>query len=196
MYECINNLPDNVYINPTIINKRLYHGSIAQGIYSNMVYALQHFKFNYFLVCSSRNFFENNLTIEKLNNLIYIKHFSKIQIRKLQYTNHSYNDWLWPHLSKSLLFQYIISKNEKLYNTPHEGLLFKYTDTLIIKRFLDEHVDIRENTFKFEGCMEEFALQTIAYYKGGGCYNLGNGSCIERSNGPSDTKFCYKVKRE
>jgi hypothetical protein len=119
MYECINNLPDNVYINPTIINKRLYHGSIAQGIYSNMVYALQHFKFNYFLVCSSRNFFENNLTIEKLNNLIYIKHSSKIQIRKLQYTNHSYNDWLWPHLSKSLLFQYIISKNEKLYNTPH-----------------------------------------------------------------------------
>ena len=187
-YECLNKLPESVYINPTIIAKRVHHGSLAQGIYSNMCYALQHFKFDYFLVCSSRNMFENNLTIDKINRLEYIPR-APVDLSR-------YNYWWWPRMSQSLLFQFMYSRNENLYNTAHEGLMFKYSDTVNIKHFLENHPDICEDTFHYNGCMEEFALQTIAYYTGGGCYEIGNGCCTEHSNGPSDTKFCYKVKRE
>ena len=186
--ECLNKLPDNVYINPTIITKRVHHGSLTHGMYSNMCYALEHFQFEYFLVCSSRNFMENNLTIDKLNNLKYVA--------RHPFDANSYNVWWWPLFSHSLIFKYFYSRNESLYHTPHEGVLFKYNDVANIKDFLESNVEVRDNLFQFEGCVEEFSLQSIAVNTGGGCMDLGNGCLAEHRNGPSDTKFCYKVKRE
>ena len=69
--ECTKNrmyLSDNVYIHDKVLNKRTYHGSILEGIYNNIQYALDRFTFEYFIIASSRNFF-TNINLEDLKNL-------------------------------------------------------------------------------------------------------------------------------
>jgi len=184
--ECIN-LPENVYINPEIIEKRRFHGSIAHGIYSNMCYAINNLKFEYFVCCSSRNFFENNMTIDKLNHLNYATTPQTMD----------YNIWHWPAFKNSLLYKYINFKNVIMCGVAHEGLLFKFSDVVNIKDFLENNQDIRIDTFNYHCCVEEFALNAIAVYKGGGYYLIGNGShgVDNVRSYDSDTKFMYKVPR-
>ena len=55
--------PNNVYINPEIINKKWAHGSLTHGIVSNMEYA-KRFDYKYFLILSGRTIF-----YRKLNSL-------------------------------------------------------------------------------------------------------------------------------
>ena len=55
-------LPNNVFINPEIINKARFHGSLTHGIVSNMNYAIHHFDFKYFLILSGRTIFYKKMT--------------------------------------------------------------------------------------------------------------------------------------
>ena len=43
-------LPPNVLINNVVINKERFTGTLTQGIYSNIQYAIEHFIFKYFIV--------------------------------------------------------------------------------------------------------------------------------------------------
>jgi hypothetical protein len=102
--ECKNTiLPENVYINPEIINKKRFHGSLTHGIYSNMNYALDHFDFKYFIICSSRNFFTNNMRLEDLNKVVELN--IKPPSVGDDYTSGS----------NSLLMKYYREKNLKIY---------------------------------------------------------------------------------
>jgi hypothetical protein len=61
-------LPDNIFINPEIIEKRRDHGSIIHGIVSNMNFALQNFSFKYFLILSGRTILYRELQTKNLDS--------------------------------------------------------------------------------------------------------------------------------
>jgi len=179
-------LPDNVYINNIILNKKRYHGSLTNGIYNNMVYALKNFNFIFFIVSSSRNMFIK----------VSLDDLYKVTKNKLHEENHPYSEWHWPIFMNTLLAKYYISKQLKLYSSPHEGLMFLVDACHNIVSFLENNLEIKNDLFNFNHCVEEFSLQTISIHTGGLFYYIGNGCCDENEINPDDKfKFMYKVNR-
>jgi len=78
-------LPNNVFINHEIINKARFHGSLTNGIVSNMNYAIHHFVFEYFLILSGRTIFYKKMTLENL----YILNKKWNSIEEMQTTQKS-----------------------------------------------------------------------------------------------------------
>lgn len=82
MYELTKNLKIegiDIIVNPEIINKRRWHGSLTKGIFSNLTYIFkQKIEFKYFIVFSSRN-----ILIKKIN-LENIKDFFNFTNKKLK----------------------------------------------------------------------------------------------------------------
>jgi hypothetical protein len=196
--ECKNTiLPENVYMNPEIINKQRNHGSLTHGMYSNMNYALNNFDFKYFIICSSRSFFDNNMTLEDLNKVVELNSNSTLRWKDRVVDYDSWN-WSWPIFSKTLLFKYYRDKNQELYNSAHEGLMFTYDGCTKIISFLEGNPDIKNDLFNFKGSVEEFALQTISVNSGDSFYDIGNGCYEEKLSPNTDTnlKFTYKVLRD
>lgn len=189
--ECNKNkLPDNVYINNIILNKKKYHGSLTEGIYNNMLYALEYFTFKYFIICSSRNYFDNNMTLYDLDNVI------KQPIHMIDY---NYTVWHWPTFINTKLAKFFINQNKKLYSSSHEGLLFTYSCIQKIVHFLENNLEIKNDLFNFEASVEEFALQSIAINIEDNFYYIGNGCCnndhIKSNDENDELKFMYKVDR-
>jgi hypothetical protein len=189
--ECTNNiLPDNVYINNIILNKQRFHGSLTEGIYNNMIYALENFDFDFFIVSSSRNFFDNNMKLSDLKTIVKGK----------PYREHiPLTTWHWPSFLKTKLAKYFIDQNKELYNSPHEGLLFTFNAVKIIVSFLESNIEIKQDLFNFNNCVEEFGLQTIVTNMGEQFFYIGNGISNDRIK-PNDQneylKFMYKENRD
>jgi hypothetical protein len=199
MYEeCKNNsLPDNVYIHPTILNKKTFHGSLAEGIYNNMVYTLDNFTFDFFIVTSSRNLFENDLHLEHLNKMVELDISDNIG-KKWEDTK---DEWHWPCVNNTLFVKYMSENNKLLYKSPHEGLCFRQEDCKILNHFLKEHSDMKNELFQCNCPAEEFALQTIVKSQNGNFYDIGNGCCSHERNPTNNPekgifKFMYKTNRE
>jgi len=195
--ECkANELPANVFYYQESLEKRREHGSLCEGIYRNMNYANQNFDFEYFVVASSRSFFDNNMTLEDLKKLEASEspkqgHFDELK----------YKDWYWPLFSKLLLFKYYKDNNLAMHSCAHEGLIFTQRACVKIISFMENHPDIKDDIFPAEGALEEWALQSIAVNEGESFYNVGTGCCSEETIGhlgPTNSafKFSYKVKRE
>lgn len=146
MYNLLKNenLEKNVYINPEVINKRRFHGSLAQGIVSNMTYAMDKFQFKYFIILSGRTVFYKTITIENLENC---KKSTYIHPKKCY---------------SSKLGEYYKNLEKNLYISSHEGLCFSFNICNIILTFLNSHDDIKKDLFNFNNAVEEFALQTIS----------------------------------
>jgi len=197
-------LPNNVYIYDKPLNKKTYHGSITNGIFNNMEYAIKNFEFQYFIVTSSRNLFLNDLTLKDLNRVKEKDLFKNTNIDKIGNENweEKKNTWNWWVLfENTLLAKYFLSRNQYLYNCPHEGLVFTYITCNTITNFLNENPDIKDDLFNFDGCVEEFSLQTISInlgepflYIGNGCYTSGPIA----TNDPAGEilKFMYKTERD
>ena len=69
------------------------------------------------------------------------------------------------------------------------------------RNFLNMNLDIKDDLFNFNNCVEEFSLQTISANFGEPFYYIGNGCCKEgaiNTNGPESEilKFMYKTKRD
>lgn len=172
---------NKVVINPEVINKQRFHGSLTQGIHSNMKFT-QDWRFDYFIVLSSRNLFYNKLETSNLDQLPPILLPDK---RK----------WHWPKMLKTQLAKFCLSNNLKLYKSPHEGVVFKHGVCRQILQFLKLHPEIQQDLFAFNHCVEEFALQTIAHMSDG-CTHIGYGGVLTQSTVPTDpTKFVYKTLR-
>jgi len=187
--ECKKNKLPNVYVHPIPLNKQRFHGSITNGIYNNMHYALKHFTFNFFIVASSRNMFENNVTLNELNQLTPNNDTEEWEIKK--------HTWHWPHIHNTKFLNYMLTNNKKLYKSSHEGLVFKYNGVLKIIKFLINHIDIKNELFQIDSCCEEYALQTIVKSVNEDFYDIGNG-ISEIRNGPNINgrlKFMYKIRR-
>ena len=195
--ECKNNeLPEHVYVHPVPLEKRTYHGSLAEGIYNNMTYALENFTFEFFIVTSSRSMFDNNMKLDDLKKLAKMPSPEKKPYNEEEYTN-----WWWPIFQGTLVFQYYKEHNLGLHTTAHEGLMFTENGCKTIMSFLENHPDIKNDIFKFSHCTEEFALQSIAVNEGDTFYYIGNGCCSEEPIGhlgPGNDlfKFMYKTQRE
>jgi len=199
--ECnkrVKDLPDNVYIHDIILNKRTYHGSIAEGIYNNMVYALNKFNFDFFIVASSRNMFTNEL---KLEDLKYLVNKGEQHIEDDKPWEEKKNTWHWPKLINTLLVKHYIYSNREMYVSPHEGVVYTKNGCRKIIKFLNENEEIKKDLFQFDSVIEEFAFQTISMNSGENFYYIGNGCCTEGKIGKNDPdngifKFMYKVNRE
>jgi len=197
--ECKNNdLPKNVYVNDTVINKKRLHGSLTYGIYSNMLFALNNFDFDYFLVASSRNLFTNDLSIEKLNKLPYLYNRDTL-IQTTEKWENKKNGWHWGSFKNTLLAKFYLEKNMNLYASAHEGVVFSKKGCETIIFFLESNTIIKNDIFGFNHCVEEFALQTIVVNNGDMFYYIGNGVGNDPI-GPNNVddsvfKFLYKVNR-
>ena len=155
-------LPPNVYKYPFAVDKQLYTGSIAQGIYLNMIHSIGNISFQYFIVLSSRNMFYQELPIRVLNQ----RQKTATTIEDLKQGNpKNYHEWHWPTFLNTELAKHYRSNDLHLHSSCHEGLVFHYDVCQNIIRFLETHVSIRDDLFKFPWCVEEFALQTISMYE-------------------------------
>lgn len=186
----IKKFKNKVFINPFIIEKKRYHGSLTFGIYKNLEYALKKFNFEYFIVLSSRNLFYNKLNISQIKY-----HFENFKIygQKKELINH--NECHWNSFKKTLLYKYFEFGN--LVNTPHEGLCFDYNNCKIIYNFLENNKNIKDNLFNFNDCVEEFGLQTISINLYNGFINIGNGTNTQFDiNLLPQHLFLYKTLRK
>lgn len=159
-------LPSHIHINPDIINKQYWTGQITQGILSNMQYAINKFQFKHFIVISGRTIFYENLTTDILDG--YKKSWKSIEEWQHDVTTEKFRwewpyGWHWPDIRHTKLSKYYEKKGYCLYSCPHEGLCFTSQVVKNIINFFDNHADIGKDLFNCKGCLEEFALQTIAY---------------------------------
>lgn len=193
-----NSLPENVYIHPTILNKERFHGSLLEGIYNNMTYAMEYFTFHYYIVTSSRNLFENDLHLDHLNKIVELD-LSQNNIgepwEKIK------NEWHWPCTQHTLFTKYMMEHNKLFYKSPHEGLCFTMKDGILLLDFLKEHSSMRNELFHTYCPCEEFAIQTIIKCQNGQFYDIGNGCCSTERNPTNNPekgiyKFMYKTNRE
>lgn len=51
----------NIILNPTSLNKRRFHGSLTEGIYSNIKFALSNIRLIILLFCQAEHFFITQL---------------------------------------------------------------------------------------------------------------------------------------
>jgi hypothetical protein len=180
-------LDKNIKINSNYIEKRRFHGSLTQGIYSNMKIAIKHYNFSYFIVLSSRTFFFKGINLKLIN-----------KEKRIKQQNQNYNVWHWPVFFKTLIVLYYLEKSNinsvKLFRSAHEGMAFSYLGCISIINFLKNNITLRDNLFNFEGCVEEFALQTIVCNQSNeGFLDLGSG--VE-DNKQLEGKYLYKIIRE
>lgn len=185
---------ENVYLNPIIINKTWNHGTLALGIYENIKYALKNFNFKIFLVMSSREFFYRNLTSVDQIRELKILDTPTLNTPWTVMSDYNVNNWGWPLVKTTLLFNKIKSLNLKFSQSPHEGMAFEESTLKFILEFIDHDEELKTNLFNFNAAMEEWALQSIAvnhlgyYYIGNGCYN----KTPEESD---KQKFTHKLAR-
>lgn len=168
-----NIVSDDIILNPIPINKRRFHGSLTQGVVSNLEYSIAQYDFNYFLVMSSREFFHKKL-----------ESFNQIEANKFEYilSDPGVCDWHWPSFKQTKLLQYIFEKKQKFSGSAHEGLCFNKESCIYLQSFLNDNLDIKQDIFNFPNCVEEFALQSICCNKFDYFY-LGNGvHCVDSSN--------------
>jgi hypothetical protein len=185
----------NIYINPKPLNKRTFHGSLTEGIYNNMCYSL-HFQFDYFIVASSRNFFDNFLTLDLLHEVAL-----KNTLKESMGVNHKYfkeiiNTWFWNRLINTKFLKYILEKNLKLSSCPHEVVVYPYSSCKKIISFMNDNPEIKNELFNFNMQVEEFAMQTIVKNMDDNFYYIGNGCCTNEPNGiNNELRFMYKTYR-
>jgi hypothetical protein len=181
MFDIVSTLDlQNVVINPTIIEKSIFHGSLTHGIYCNLLYA-QKYEYAYFIVLSSRNMFYQMLTKEVMDNYHKINHFCD---------DCEKDDWRWPSFKQTLLSKHYECKN--LHGSAHEGLAFNNETCKKMIQFLENNPCIKENLFQYHDCVEEFALQSISVHEGTGFYNIGNGVWTHDTIPTNVDKYLYK----
>jgi len=184
---------DNIELYPKFVNKSHNHGSLTKGIYLNMEYAVRNYKFEYFIVLSSRNLFYNKLHEGNYNNMPKI-------CEGATFAELNKNEWHWPIFLQALLSHYIINNNMRFCRSfeYHEGAGFDYISSQMIVDFLEKNEDIKNNIFDFNWSIEEYALQTIALNLSGYYYQIGNWTnaddFVNIHKLPSD-RFVYKVFR-
>lgn len=174
-----------------------------------MVYAINNFEFNYFIILSSRNFFYREITDKNIKSFVKIckgpqeKYvsglvyggggitYNELKIDK----NKNIEQWHWPKFKNTELFKFIQNNNLLFSSSIHEGCCFNLSLVKKIVNFLNTNYLIKNNLFNFNGCVEEFALQSISINLENYYYHIGNSSQTDNINNLSQDKFVYKVNR-
>ena len=186
-------LDDNVFVNPEHIEKRRFHGSLTQGIYSNIKFAKEHFiEFDAFLILSSRTVFGRPMNVDDLNQTV-------LRDRKYKYSSsRSPEGWHWWAFLRTKLAAKISNQDMGSFcGAFHEGLMFTNTGCARIVEYLEqpENQDIKEDLFSTRHSVEEFALQTIIHNCGESYYYIGNGCGEDRITSASANHiFTHKIQ--
>lgn len=175
-------LPNNIHINPEIINKRIFHGSITKGIVSNMEYAAKRFKFTHFLILSGRTVFYKTIALSNFDS--FVKKWKDMdEMKAKQKGTFVTSAWRhWPSFTKTQLAKHYLQLGYLLHGSEHEGLYFSFNVVNNILKFLSANKIIATNLFEYNNCVEEFSLHTIASNEIDvenleyGFYNLGHGA--------------------
>ena len=154
-------LPANVVINPEIIEKKRYDGSVTRGFVSNMEYALKTFNFRFFIVLSARTIFYKQLDLENLNRL-QPKWANMEEREHICVRTFTSNEWHWPTFKQTDVARHYLKRGYRLWISAHEGLCISVCVCRNIIAFFNKYPRIRDNLFHYKYCVEEFALQTIA----------------------------------
>ncbi len=178
--ECSN---AEVIINPDIINKKRYTGLINAGIMSNLKYAVDNLKFDYFLMISSRTALTASINSEKIrhfmsitnNNIQHLKKTGKKFFYSTGFNDYricdgttqegykSYLDkdpsilqWFWGRdtLNSKRWFQKML-EFDFIIGGKHEGICFTYDLSNRIYDFLKRHPDLEREMRKSPHCVEE-----------------------------------------
>ena len=180
---------ENIIINPVCIEKKRFHGSILEGIYENIQFCFKNnIIFKDFIILSNKNIFYRELHPSDLDKLSALKE-NKNRIN-LKFTETG-NQWWWPVFHKTLLSNYIRENNLLFSASAHEGLGFTYETLKSIYNFLYRNNEIRNDLFKKNACVEEFALQTICSGLGYDFFYIGNGTTYTKNL--KKDKFVYKL---
>ena len=174
MLDIMQDFSDNdldIIINPEPVNKLRHTGKILKGILSNLkIIHKYNIKFKYFISLSSRSF---------LFRQIYLNNIEKdfLNIKKSINPNkfilrgyHCHNEissWQWPKIKDTLLFKHLKDNNMGCYGGGHEGCCIDYNTSNFILKFLSENIDIENNCYSVNICMEEFVIHSLSY-------NFGN----------------------
>jgi hypothetical protein len=172
-------LPPYAAVNPTPINKKRFHGSITQGIVANLRLAAEQ-EFDHFLILSASSKLALPLSIRNIRAGYGMckKHVQNSCLGQLCRLSHCGYIRTWPHAKKNgpwlfgafattALGKHVLAQKGKLIGSRHEGLVIDRATGLKILKFLDEHPDIADDLYNTENAVEEFALQTLAYFVGG-----------------------------
>ena len=170
-HACLPAFPANVVVNPALIPKRQFHGSIVHGIFSNMQFATEGYDFEHFIVLSGRTIFYRPMNVGELKRLTPI-----FRVRDMSETP---DEWWWGAFKQTLLAQHYLKDGFKLQKSAHEGMCFGAQACRAIVLFLNKEEAMKENLFNQEYCVEEFALQTIAAIESDGFLYIGNGASEE-----------------
>ena len=185
------NLKKNVILNPITSEKSRNHGSITHGIYSNLKYIIEKYKFKLFKVLSSRNLFYNRFDKDSILNNCSNKFF-RLRLANLK------NGWFgWDRFKQTKLSKYIEHNNGFYSHSPHEGLTFNYSQCDKINEFINNNMEIMEEVFNFNLCVEECALQSICINVSHDYYNIGHYSnhLINDISVLPNNKFVYRTAR-
>ena len=201
MYDILSKttLDNNIFLNPEILEKKRFHGSLTQGIVSNMKYALDNFDFKYFLVMSGRTIFYRSITIDKFDGYFEKNKWSSTQeMETNRLGSVPFVHWKWPSFNGSKLAKYYMDKNYKLETDKHEGVCFSRNVTKNILRFLENNLEIAEDLYDYNDCVEEFSLHAISYNEYDienleyGFVYIGNGSA-EACDYNDQNKYTRKI---
>jgi hypothetical protein len=192
-------LSNNVLINPEIMNKIYHHGSITNGIVSNMEYAKKiNLNYKYCIILSGRTVFYTKMNITDLDKLN--KRWDNIEDRDIvQKGDFPYMNWHWPQYKCTLLAKYYLDKGYILFGCAHEGLCFSYNVVNNILNFLDDHLEIKNDIFNYNFILEEFALQTISAIEVNpsnleyGYFNISHGTGDGFTNHSENNLYVYKI---
>lgn len=190
MYEELKELSfEHVILNPSVINKKRFHGSLAHGIYSNMKFCVDNnIGFSKFLILSARTFFfyEVNKSTIFPENTFNPNHLCSAITNKAEI---NYKKWYWPKIIRTSLFKFFFDNKhyQKISRSRHEGLVLGYHVCKNIIHFFENHTIIKDELFGFDTCVEEFALQTISVNYCGDNNNTGFGSLLVTNKTISET---------
>lgn len=179
-------LGPDVVVNPEYIDKKRYHGSLLQGIVSNMKLALQNYIFDYFVIMSLRCRF-----YREINHSFNVDVLSEVVNQRKHY-DYDLSSWHWPKMARSLLYKECVTRNWSLCASAHEGVCFDYKSCEFLLSFLESNTRITTDLFNFNYCVEEFALQSICS-NFSDFFDLGNGCKTKPLHQCSATRFIHKI---
>ncbi len=181
-----------VLIHPNRLEKRRFHGSLTQGIVENLQLALSRYKFSRFLVLSSRNLFYKPLKFPSSVPDIFLD----VDIHRSLPANRGLLSRMSEHPKLRGTLLGTRHSNWKAVSLAHEGFMFDYAGAIGLDSFLSANIDVSNDLFQYEWCLEESALQTILYNQRHPIYHIGvyTGHFGIRRRLPS-TKYVYKTLR-
>ena len=183
-------------VNPEVIEKRRFHGSLLRGIMSNIRWQSSQ-DLLFVLVMSSRTVPRRAMELDDLHSWC-AWYQSKITSEILGHTlshlrdfgqpgeyNHAFDDWDWVDVQGTRFFSDRLQKG--MVAGPHEGFLFRAEKVPMLLEVMDEYTGL----FETEAQVEEIFLQTMTYQLGVPFAHLS--PCVDQFQHPDFP--CAKVVR-